>query len=150
MAIDQLNLGGNVAPTETAIAVADINSRRTLMALALTANPALKPQIEEGLTNISDVFEHYRPSIEMDFETEQGTGQKEILYFKGISDFGAKGITAQSNFLSELNMKKEQYQHIIRQLKTNKLLKQALTGKDSRQHLIQALHALIQKLEEAN
>lgn len=149
MATGQPGIGGNIQPTETAIAIADIPSTRTLMAIKLTPDTPLKPEIKEGLTDISQVFEYYKPSIEMEFESEQGTMRKETLRFNGLSNFGVKGITSQSSFLNELNMKKEQYQKIIRQLKTNKLLQQVLTDKNSKQHLIQALHVLIQKLEEA-
>jgi hypothetical protein len=85
----------------------------------------------------------------MDFETEEGTGKKETLHFSNLSDFGVKGITAQSKFLEELTLKKEQYQKIIKQLKTNKLLKQSLSDADSKQGVINALHALIKELEEA-
>ena len=71
------------------------------------------------------------------------------MHFKTLGDFGVKGITEQSTFLGDLTLKKEQYQKIIKQLKTNKLLKQALSDGDSKQGLINALHALIKELEEA-
>jgi hypothetical protein len=46
-------------------------------------------------------------------------------------------------------MKREQYLKIIRQLKTNKLLKQALADKSNKENIIQALQALIMELNEA-
>ncbi len=64
-------------------------------------------------------------------------------------DFGVKGITAQSSFLGDLALKKEQYQKIIKQLKTNKLLKQALGNPDSKAALITALNSLIKELGES-
>jgi len=85
----------------------------------------------------------------MAFETEDGVIRKETLYFKNLGDFGIKGITTQSNFLNDLTMKKEQYQKIIRQLKTNKLLKQALADPAFKKSFLDSLHALIRELEEA-
>jgi hypothetical protein len=46
-------------------------------------------------------------------------------------------------------MKKEQYHKIIKQLKTNKQLKQALSNSDTKSAVINALHALIKELEQA-
>ena len=84
----------------------------------------------------------------MDFETEDGATKKETLRFSNLGDFGVKGITAQSSFLNELTMKKEQFQKIIKQLKTNKLLKQAISKEDSKQNLVNAINALIKELEQ--
>jgi len=149
MAVEKYTIGGTVAETEANEAFADIPQNRVLLAEKLTANTPVKPEIIEGLTTVEDVFGHFKPKIDMDFETEEGTSKKETLHFKGLGDFGVKGITAQSSFLEELTLKKEQYQKIIKQLKTNKLLKQALSDGDTKQGVINSLHALIKELEEA-
>jgi hypothetical protein len=85
----------------------------------------------------------------MEFETEEGTTKRETLRFNGLEDFGMKGITAQSDYLKELDMKQQQYQKIVKQLKTNKLLKQALSDKDTKANLLAALNILIQELDAA-
>jgi len=149
MAVEKYTIGGTVAETEANEAFADIPQNRVLLAEKLTANTPVKPEIVGGLTTVEDVFGHFKPKIEMDFETEEGTSKKEMLNFRNLGDFGVKGITAQSSFLEELTLKKEQYQKIIKQLKTNKLLKQALSDGDSKQAVINSLHALIRELEEA-
>ena len=149
MAVEKYTIGGTVAETEANEAFADIPQNRVLLAEKLTAHTPVKPEIIEGLTTVEDVFGHFKPKIEMDFETEEGTSKKETLNFKNLGDFGVKGITTQSSFLEELTLKKEQYQKIIKQLKTNKLLKQALSDGDSKQAVINSLHALIRELEEA-
>lgn len=149
MAIEKYSIGGTVAETEAFEAFADIPQNRVLIAEKLTSNSPVKPEITEGLTTIEQVFEHFQPKVDIDFETEEGTSRKETLHFKNLGDFGVKGITAQSSFLGDLTMKKEQYQKIIKQLKTNKLLKQALSDPDSKQGLINSLQALIKELEQA-
>ncbi|HEX9513142.1 MAG TPA: hypothetical protein VF939_21780 [Puia sp.] len=149
MAVEKYTIGGTVSENEAFEAFADIPQNRVLLAEKLTANTPVKPEIIEGLTTVEEVFGHFKPKIDMDFETEEGTSQKETLHFRTLGDFGVKGITAQSSFLEELTLKKEQYQKIIKQLKTNKLLKQALSDGDSKQGVINALHALIKELEEA-
>lgn len=149
MAVEKYSIGGEVVPVETFEAFADIPQNRVLLAEKLTVDPPARPEIVEGLTNIEEVFAKFKPQIGMEFETEEGTMRKETLSFGNLGDFGIKGITAQSAFLGELTMKREQYQKIIRQLKTNKLLKKALTDKQDKNSIINALQALIKELEEA-
>jgi hypothetical protein len=149
MAVEKYSIGGVVAETEAFEAFADIPQNRVLMAEKLTANAPSKPEIVEGLTNVEQVFEHFKPNVEIGFEDEEGASKKETLRFKTLGDFGIKGITAQSSFISDLAMKKEQYQKIIKQLKTNKQLKQALSQPETKQAVINALHALIKELDGA-
>lgn len=149
MPVDNYSIGGTEVKTDAFEAFADIPQNRVLMAEKLTVNPPTKPEVIQGLTDVDQVFEHFNPKIEMEFETEEGSMKKETLLFKNLGDFGIKGITAQSNFLNDLTMKKDQYQKITRQLKTNKLLKQSLAKKDTKEGLINALQALIKELEEA-
>ena len=70
------------------------------------------------------------------------------LEFKGLSDFGVKGITAQSEFLKDLTNQKEQSLKIIKQLKSNKMLRKALENEDSKGALLNAMYALIKEIEE--
>lgn len=149
MAVEKYSIGGEVVPVETFEAFADIPQNRVLLAEKLTVDPPSRPEIVEGLTSIEEVFTKFKPQVGMEFETEEGTMRKETLGFENLGNFGVKGITAQSAFLGELTMKREQYQKIIRQLKTNKLLKKALTDKQDKNSIINALQALIKELEEA-
>lgn len=148
MAVEKYSIGGTVAETEAFEAFADIPQNRVLLAEKLTVNAPVKPEIIEGLTTVEQVFEHFKPKVEIDFETEDGASKKEALHFSNLADFGVKGITNQSSFLGELTMKKEQYQKIIKQLKTNKLLKQALSNPETKQSVIDSLNALIKELEQ--
>ena len=149
MALEKYSIGGTVQETESSEAFADISGTRAVIAEKLTAEAPIRPEIVEGLTNEKQVFDHFQPKINVDLETEEGTLRQETFSFKGLEDFGIKGITAQSSLLNELTLKKDQYQKIIRQLKTNKLLRQALADKKSKENLIAALSALIMELEEA-
>lgn len=149
MAVEKYNIGGVVSETDAFEAFADIPQNRVLMAEKLTAKPATKPEIVKDLTSVEAVFEHFKPSIDMDFETEEGVSKKETLRFTNLGDFGIKGITAQSGFLNDLTWKKEQYQKVIKQLKSNKLLRQALNDPASRQNVINALNALIKELDQS-
>ena len=149
MAVEKYSIGGTVTETETFEAFADIPQNRVLLAEQLTAEPAAKCKIVQGLTSVESVFEAFKPKVEVDFENEEGGTKKEMLHFNGLGDFGIKGITNQSSFLSELTVKKEQYQKVVKQLKSNKLLQKALKNSDTKQSLINSLQALIKELEAA-
>jgi hypothetical protein len=150
MPFETNGIGGIMQPTEAFEAINNIPQNRVLMAGKFTANTPLKPTIAQDITTIEQVFRHFAPAMEIEFETEDGTIRKENISFKELSDFGVKGITHQSGLLNELTMKKEQYQKIIRQLKSNIYLRQALSDKTSKQNFISALQALIEELNEAN
>ena len=71
----------------------------------------------------------------------------ENLQFRNLGDFGTKGITAQSSFLAGLETEKDQYQKIIKQLKTNKILKAALEDPEAKKALFDTLQNLIKELD---
>lgn len=146
---NNLGIGGTEVRSDAFEAFQDIQSNKVLMAEKLTDSPPVKPEIVEGLTNPEAVFEHFKPKVDMTFESEEGTMVRETLQFRNLGDFGVKGITAQSTFLGNLNAEQEQYQKIIKQLKTNKLLKAALTDGESRESLVHALEALLGELKTA-
>ena len=149
MSIEPYGIGGTEVKQDAFEAFADIPQNRVLLAEKLTHDPPVKPVIIEGLTSIDDVFENFKPRVDMTFETEDGAMRRETLHFKSLGDFGAKGIISQSEFLGDVNMQQLQYQKIIKQLKTNKLLKQALANADTKESIIKALQSLIQELESA-
>lgn len=147
MPMEPYGIGGTEVKNDASEAFADIPQNRVLLVEKLTDLPPVRPEITHGLTDIGAVFEHYNPSVEVEFETEDGAARQEELRFKGLDDFGSKGITRQSQYLSELDMKRMQYQKIVKQLKTNKLLKQALSDKATKDNLVAALKVLVQELD---
>ncbi len=147
MTNNNFGIGGTEVKPDAFEAFQDIPANKVLMAEKLTHMPAVKPEITEGLTNVEAVFEHYKPRIDIGFETEAGVTTKETLHFKNLGDFGIKGITAQSPLLSDLNMKHDQYLKIIKQLKTNKMLKAAMNEPGGKENIISALNSLIAEMQ---
>jgi len=142
-------IGGNEVKGDASEAFADIAQNRTLMIEKLTADPAVKPQIVEGLQTVEQVFDNYKPNVDVEYETEEGAGIKENLKFTNLGDFGIKGITGQSSFLQDLTNKKNQYDQFIKQLKTNKILMNVMNDKEAKLAYIEALNSMIQDLEDA-
>ena len=143
---DNYGIGGNEVQTDASEAFADIPQNRTLMAEKLTKDAPVKPEIVHGLQTVEQVFKHYKPDITVDFENAEGVSKKETLSFTNLGDFGIKGITEQSEFLKDNASQKEEYLKIIKQLKSNKILKTALTDPDAKQALLDAIHSMVAEL----
>jgi hypothetical protein len=142
-------IGGTEAKGDASEAISDIPQNRTLMVEKFTAEPPIKPEITEGLTSIDDVFNHFRPQIDVEFTDSEGTGKEEKLAFQNLADFGTKGIVAQSEFLQDLTIQKDQFFKIIKQLKSNKLLRKALENPETKQATLNAIYALVKEIDQA-
>jgi len=145
---DTYGLGGTEVKTDANEAFAEIPQNRTLLVEKLTNDPAIKPVVEKGLKTVEEVFEHYKPEVEVEFEDMEGVGKKEKLQFSNLGDFGAKGITRQSSFLKDLDTEKDQYIKVVKQLKTNKILKTAIADPEAKQALLDSIRALLTEIEE--
>lgn len=144
---DNYGIGGNEVKTDASEAFADIPQNRTLMAEKLTKDAPVKPEIVHGIQTVDQVFEHYKPHVSVDFEDADGVTKKEELSFKNLGDFGVKGITEQSEFLKDNASQKEEYLKIIKQLKSNKILKSALADPDGKAALLDAIQSMIAELK---
>lgn len=142
------DIGGSEVKADANEAMSELPQNRTLMVEQLTKEPPIKPEIFEGLKSIDEVFEHFSPAVEMEFQDSEGGSRKETLHFKNLGDFGIKGITSQSEFLKGLTAQKEQNQKIIKQLKTNKLLQKALENEEYKAALLNSINALIKELKD--
>ena len=147
--MQEYSIGGQEVKGDANEAISDIPQNRTLMVEKLTADAPVKPQVVTDLKNIDEVFENFKPEVEVDFEDSEGGSKEEKLQFHGLSDFGVKGITAQSEFLKDLANQKEQSFKIIKQLKSNKMLKRTLENEETKEALLNSMYALIKEIEDA-
>jgi len=142
-------IGGQEAPKDASEGISDIPMNRTLMIEKLTDDDPVKPKIVEGLKTVDEVFANFKPKVEVEFQREDGSAQSEQLNFSTLGDFGAKGITNQSSFLKDLELQKNEYAKIIKQMKSNKVLKTVLENPESKAAFINALQAMAQEIDEA-
>jgi predicted component of type VI protein secretion system len=147
--METYDIGGSEVKGDASEAISEIQQNRTLFVEKLTAEAPVKPEIVQGLTKIDEVFEHFKPRIDVDFQDSEGVSRQENLSFSGLADFGVKGITAQSEFLQNLTMQKEQLQKIIKQLKSNKMMRKALENPETKQALLNSIYAMIKEIEKA-
>ena len=136
-----------VLDVEVGESILEFPQNRALMVEKLTYDDPSSPEIVKGLDTVDKVFEHYKPKVEVEFQDMEGAPKKEMLNFSNVGDFGVKGITAQSPFLKDLSIRKEEYANIIKRLKSNKQLRSALGDEEHKQAIVSAIHALLKELE---
>ncbi|WP_298503573.1 hypothetical protein [uncultured Maribacter sp.] len=140
-------IGANDVKGDASEALNEIPQNRTLIAGKLTPNTPVKPEVIEGLKTVEDLFEHFEPELKIPFEDKNGGTLNETIKFNNLGDFGKKGITNSSVFLKELEIESDQYKKIIKQLKTNKILKSALQDPEAKEALIQTIDTLINEIK---
>ena len=143
-------IGGNEVRVEGQESILEIPQNKTLIAQKLTTNTPVKPEIVTGLKTIDDVFEHFDPKVNVAFEDDKGQVIREQLAFKNVGDFSINGLVQQSSYLGDLRTKNEQYKKMIKQLKTNKVLKLALQDPEAKKSIIETLETLIKEIDQTD
>ena len=137
-----------LAPDPVGEGFVEISPNKTLFIKKLTQEDPIKPQIVENLQRVEDVFAHFNPNVDVELEREDGSTTEENFKFGGLGDFDVKNLTNQSSYLKNLNMENDAYLKILKQLKTNKSLKNVIENPDTKNAFINALKALASELEE--
>lgn len=126
----------------------EISPNKTLFIQKLTYDDAIKPEVVEDLQTVEDVFAHFKPSVDVELDKEDGSTINENFQFGGLGDFDAKSLTNQSDYLKKLNLEYDAYMKIVKQLKSNKSLTNVIQNPETKAAFINALHALAAELEE--
>ncbi len=74
-------IGGTEVPMDASEALTEIAQNKSLLVEKLTDEAPFKPEIVEGLTSIDDVFNHFRPSVDVDFEDSEGNSKRRKTFF---------------------------------------------------------------------
>ena len=126
----------------------EISPNKTLFIQKLTYDDPIKPEIVEDLQTVEQVFAHFKPSVEVELDKEDGSTTNEAFQFGGLGDFDAKNLTTQSPFLKNLNLEYDAYLKIVKQLKSNKSLGNVIQNPETKAAFINALKSLVDELED--
>lgn len=148
--INNYEIGGNEVKPDVSEAIADIPGNRSLVISKLTSDEPISPEAVTGLTDINQVFAHYQPQIDAEFSNSEGQPVKETFHFSNVGDFEVKKLTEQSKFLKGVKTKKDFYDFMIRQLRSNKVLQRALENPESKSAFVEALQGVLAELEESD
>jgi len=148
MAMFNYGVGGNEVKVDANEAIQEIQENKSLIVSQLTTDETYVPEIVTGLKTVDDVFRHFQPSVAVQHETEDGNVVEEEFRFQNLADFTPKNLVQKSDYLQKLSMEQEQYNKIVRQLKTNKILRNMLENEQTRAAFIEALKDVAQELEK--
>ena len=150
MAIYDYGIGGNEVKVDANESIADIPSNRTLLVQKLTDEAPVSPETVYGLQTVEDVFEHFSPSVNIEMQDDNGEDVLETMRFKNLGDFNADKLKENSDFLSKLDVEKEQNIKIARQLSSNKALLKALANPETRQAILDLLQSSLDEVNNAD
>jgi hypothetical protein len=144
---NDFQLGGHEVKQGTGgEAVNHLDQSKTMFITKLTGEDALRPEVVTGLKNIADVFNHFRPSAEVEFKAEDGSPVSNNIFFTSVGDFGKKGLIAKSDFLQNLETQKEEYLKFQKMLKI-KQMSAIIADAQAKESYINALKAMVKELE---
>ena len=139
-----------LAPDPVGEGFVEISPNKTLFVQKLTNEPPIKPEIVEDLQTVEQVFDYFKPNCDVELDREDGSTVKENFAFAGLGDFDIKNITNRSDYLKNLSLENDAYLKIIKQLKSNKSLKNVIENPETKQAFVSALKALAAELDEAD
>ena len=137
-----------LAPDPVGEGFVEISPNKTLFIQKLTNEDPIRPEIVENLQTVEQVFEYFKPNCDVELEKEDGSTTKENFKFNGLGDFDIKSLTNQSPYLKNLNVENDAFLKIIKQLRTNRSLKNVIENPETKTAFINALKALAFELED--
>lgn len=146
---DYIGIGGNAVEQEANEGIADIPGNRTLMVNQMTAEEPGVPEIVDHLYTIEDVFKYFDPNIDVNFLDKEGQDVTENFQFSNVGDFSVKSMTQRSPFLNNLSIRKEFYEKVVKQLRSNKVLQSVIANNDTKAAMLIILKELKKQVEES-
>ena len=146
--INNYEIGGNEVKIDASEAISAIPENRTMLVEKLTSEEPVNPAAVTGLTTIEQVFAHYKPQTDIEFQNADGQPVNETFHFASVGDFSVKNMTAQSPFLKGVNTEKDFYDNLTKQLRSNKVLQRALENPEAKAAFVAALQGVLAEMDE--
>jgi len=140
-------VGGQEVKLDASEGIADIPLNRTFLVQKLTQEEPMMPSKVYGLKNVEEVFNHFKPSVEVEMDKADGSTLNEEFRFGNLGDFSTKNLVDKSQYLTDLNIQQEQYNKILKQAKSNKILKNVLDNPETRSAFMDLLNSLAEEIE---
>ena len=149
--MEEKNFISKAIDEESGSNVSALDTNKTLMIDQYTSDAQGEdPELFEDAKTLDDVFQHFKPNVEVDFTDEDGGSISETLYFNNIKDFEANGgkgnLVANSEFLSDKKASMDSYAKVRKQIEQNKKLREILKDAGSKEELKDYLEYLLNEL----
>lgn len=131
--------------------VTEFDANKTLFINQFTAEATGEPELVEGARTMSDVFNHFKPSVEVELKDINGGSIVETLHFNEMKDFdvnGGKGnLVMNSKVLSEIKTHADMAGKVRKQMEQSSRLKEILKDAGSKEELKTVLQSMLDELE---
>ena len=131
-----------------------IDANKTLIIDQYTDEAPVEAELFQDAKTMKDVFDHFKPSVEVGFTNEEGETVPETLHFNEMKDFdvnGGKGnLVMNSPFLSDIKIHADNSSKVRKQLEQNTKLRNILKDAQAREDLKVMLQAMLDELEQSN
>ena len=146
MAIQPYGIGNTPAASHVNPAFAGVSQNRTLLAAQFTLNGDPAPEIITGLTTLEKVFAHYKPTAQVELDTESGLTRREVFRFRSIDDFNPTKITERTALLQQFKDDQLAYHAMLKLAASNGVLQDVLLNVDRKQALLSTIDNMLEKL----
>ncbi len=131
-----------------------IDANKTLIIDQYTSEAPVEAELFQDAKTMNDVFEHFKPTVDVEFENEAGETIPETLHFNEMKDFdvnGGKGnLVMNSPFLSEIKINADNSSKVRKQLEQNTKLRNILKDPQAREDLKAMLQSMLDEIEQSN
>ena len=131
-----------------------IDANKTLILDQYTSEAPVEAELFQDAKTIKDVFDHFKPAVDVEFENEEGEIVPETLHFNEMKDFdvnGGKGnLVMNSPYLSEIKINADNSSKVRKQLEQNTKLRNILKDAQAREDLKALLQGMLDELEQSN
>ncbi len=149
MAENENNPGTTLVEKKTNVSINNLADNKTIFITKLTDEEQISPEINSKSSTMKDVFEHYKPFVNLTFKDKNENPVEEKINFENLGDFGKSGIIKKSNFLQQLELEKRDYQSLYNVIKSNKIFEKVLSNPESKDAYIAVLKDLISEIESS-
>lgn len=151
--MEEKNFISKATDEESGSNVSALDTNKTLFIDQYTTDVQSEdPELFEDAKTIGDVFDHFKPEVEVNFSDEDGGVVTETLHFNEIRDFEANGgkgnLVANSEFLAGQKGQMDSYAKVRKQIEQNKKLRDILKDPKSKEELKEYLQAMLAELKE--
>ena len=151
--MEEKNFISKATDEESGSNVSALDTNKTLFIDQYTTDAQGEdPELFEDAKTINDVFDHFKPNVEVQFTGEDGGVVSETLHFNEIKDFEADGgrgnLVANSEFLSEQKAQMDSFAKVRKQIEQNKKLRDILKDPKSKEELKDYLEYLLNELKD--
>ena len=151
--MEEKNFISKATDEESGSNVSALDTNKTLFIDQYTTDVQSEdPELFEDAQTIADVFDHFKPEVEVAFTDEEGGTVTETLHFNEIRDFEADGgkgnLVANSEFLAGTKGRMDSVARVRKQIEQNKKLRDILKDPKSKEEFKEYLASLLSELEE--